>query len=79
LIEIEGEVFYDHARAFPLLTVITCDSKHVELPASAHTVDVSTVSCVSVYLKFKIYKHITWLGSGPFRAFAGSVTVSSFP
>jgi len=82
LIEIEGEVFCDHARALPLLTVVTCDSKYVELLANAYTgytVDVSTVSCVTVYRKFKIYKHITWFGSGPFRAFAGSVTVSSFP
>jgi hypothetical protein len=79
LIEIEGKVFYDHARAFPMLTVVTCDSTHVELPASVNTGDVCTASCVTVYLKFKIYKHITWPGSGPFRAFAGSVKVSSFP
>jgi hypothetical protein len=80
LIEIEGKVFYDHARAFPLLTVTNCDSTHAELPANAYTVDVCTASSVTVDLKFKIYKqHITWLGSGPFRAFAGSVKVSSFP
>ena len=79
MIEIEGEVFYDHARAFPLLTVVTCDSTHVELPANAYIVDVCTVSCVTVNLKLKIYKYITWPCSGPFRAFAGSVKVSSFP
>jgi len=52
------------------------------MPANAcigYTIDLGTVSCVTGYLKFQIYKHITWLGSGPFRAFAGSVTVSSFP
>jgi len=79
LIGIEGKVFYDHAREFPLLTVVTYESKHVELPANAYTVDVCTASCVTVYLIFKIYKHITWPDSGPFRAFAGSVKVSSFP
>jgi len=79
LIEIERKVFYDHVRAFPLLMVVTCDSTHAELLANAYTVDVCTVSCVTVYLKFKIYKHITWPGSWPFRAFAGSVKVSSFP
>lgn len=48
-IEIEGKVFYEHAKAFQLLTVITCDSTHVKLPANAlHSRCVYRFMCYSL-------------------------------